>query len=467
MKKILKALLLILITVLFIPGCEKAKPKDYNKAALDPELLHACTDQLTDVIVFDIFKPPVASRIYVYSYLAAYETLQQQNEKYPSFSGKLKGLDSIPEPDKGVEYCFPLASLKAFVTVGKALTFSKDLWDNFEKDFFAKYTEMGVPEDVFKRSSEYGEKVANRILAYSGKDSYKTTRGYRHTLGQKQGCWVPTPPNYAEACEPQWNKIRLFTLDSCSQFQPPVPASYDMKENSAFYKLAKEVYDINQNMTDEQKAIAYFWDDNPMVTNIKGHASFAEKKMTPPGHWIMITMSVSKKEKQSMMQALETYALTSIALFDGFVGCWDMKYKTDRIRPVTVINNTFDNKWLPFLETPPFPEYTSGHSTISAAAGRILTHVFGKDYAFTDSTEYQYGHGVRSFTSFEQAYWETSMSRMYGGIHYRDGIEQGTYHGEKIGEWVWTKLKAPEGQIEDKLATSAEVETTPLKAEAK
>jgi hypothetical protein len=465
MKKRFLTLLLIFSILVFIPGCEKSKPKDYSKAAADPELLHTCADQLTDVIVFDIFKPPVASRIYVYAYLAAYETLRHQDNKFNSLSGKVNGLDSIPVPEKGVEYCFPLASLKAFVSVGKTLTFSKDLWDQFEKDFFVKYAEMGVPEDVFQRSSEYGEKVAARILTYSGKDSYKTTRGYRHTLGQKTGCWVPTPPNYAEACEPQWNKIRLFALDSCSQFAPPLPAPYDMSEKSEFYKLAKEVYDINLNLTDEQRAIAYFWDDNPMVTNIKGHASFAEKKMTPPGHWIQITRDISAKEKQSMIEALETYTLTSIALYDGFIGCWDLKYKTDRIRPVTVINNTFDNKWLPFLETPPFPEYTSGHSTISAAAGVILGHIFGKNYAFTDSTEYKYGHGVRSFESFEKAYWETSYSRVYGGIHYRDAVEEGTYYGEKIGEYVWEKLKG--GPKETPIAKTPDSDPKTLKATAK
>jgi hypothetical protein len=108
---------------------------------------------------------------------------------------------------------------------------------------------------------------------------------------------------------------------------------------------------------------------------------------------------------------------------------------------VTVINKSLDPDWMPFLETPPFPEYVSGHSAISASAGRILTHLLGDNVAFTDSTEYRFGHGVRSFKSFEQAYWETSMSRVYGGIHFRDGVEQGTYQGEKVGNWVWTKLK--------------------------
>lgn len=432
----------ILLIALLVWGCKKATPEEYNSKASEPELLHRTAEQLTDVIVYDIFKPPVASRIYAYTYLAAYEAMRNEAPQYTTLAGKLNGFTEVPKPEEGKEYCFPLASMKAFITVGRTLTFSSNMWDDYEKDFYKEYEELNMPSDVYERSVAYGEKVAEHVLAYAGKDNYKQTRGYRHTLTHNEGSWEPTPPTYAEACEPRWNTIRTFTLDSCRQFAPPSPAQYDMNNNSKFYQMVKEVYDIGKNMTEEQRAIAYFWDDNAMVSNIKGHAMFAEKKMTPPGHWVAITRTVARNNKLNMMQSLEAYTLTSIALFDAFIACWDEKFKSDRIRPVSVINKHMDEEWMPFLETPPFPEYISGHSSISAAAGRVLTHLVGDNYAFTDSTEYKYGHGVRSFTSFEQAYWETSMSRVYGGIHYRDGVEEGTYQGEKVGDWVWKKLKS-------------------------
>ncbi|HYG38145.1 MAG TPA: vanadium-dependent haloperoxidase [Cytophagales bacterium] len=458
MKKPLSLFLPILLIAFFF-SCNKTTKKDYKAEAANPDLLHECTDQLNDVIIFDVFKPPVATRIFVYANLAAYETLRHDYPAYGTLASKINAFEAVPAPDKDLEYCLPLASLKAYAHVGRALTFSAEMWDNFEKDFFKKFKEMGVPDDVYKRSLEYGDKVAKHVLDYSSTDGYKTTRGSRHTLGEIAGSWVPTPPNYAEACEPKWNNIRTFTLDSCTQFSAPDPAPFDLSPNSEFYKLTKEVYDYGQNLTDEQREIAYFWDDNPMVTNIKGHIAFAEKKMSPTCHWIAITKTISKEKKQEVMKALETYTLTSIALNDAFIGCWDSKFKTDRIRPVSVINQIFDNKWLPFLETPPFPEYTSGHSSISAAAGIILTHVFGDNVAFIDSTEYKYGHGVRKFESFKQAYWEVSMSRVYGGIHYRDGVEQGTYQGEKIGEWVWKTLKDPLSSPQN--IVEAETEATP------
>lgn len=418
-----------------------ASAEEYNKAAADPAMLHACTQQLTAVIVHDVFKPPVASRIYAYSYLAAYEALRHQSEEHVSLAGKLNQFTAVPAPDPESAYCFPLAGVTAFISVGKGLTFNQVLWEEFEEEFYRSYQQMGMPAEVYDRSIAYGQEVAAHVLSYAGQDNYKETRAFRHTISYQPGGWEPTPPVYAEACEPQWNSIRSFTLHSAAHFSPPAPATYSLDTNSAFYRLTKEVYDIGTSLKEEQRTIAHFWDDNPFVTSVRGHAAFAEKKMTPPGHWIDIARTVSQQKQQGMLEAAETYTLTALALNDAFIACWDAKYKTDRIRPVTVINQQIDKGWMPFLETPGFPEYVSGHSSISAAAGRILTYTFGENVAFTDSTEYVYGHGVRSFASFEEAYWEASMSRVYGGIHYRDGVEQGTYLGERIGEWVWALAK--------------------------
>lgn len=460
--------LIVTLTLAFFFGCKSISSEEnissevYNLHAANPQFLHTSSQQLTDVIIRDIFKPPVASRIYAYSFLAAYETMQFESDDYNSLAGKLNGFTQGPVPEQGLVYCFPLASVKAFTVVGERLTFSSEMWEKFKDGFFEQYKEMGIPAEVYERSIAFGEQLAEHILTYASQDNYNTTRGYRHTLSGKFGSWEPTPPTYAEACEPQWNLIRSFTLDSASQFAPPAPAAYSLETNSDFHKLMLEVYQIAEDLTDEQQEIAYFWDDNPFVTNLVGHATFTEKKMTPPGHWVEITRTVAEEKELSMLEALEAYTLSSVAMYDAFIACWDAKYKTDRIRPVTAINSTLDEDWMPFLETPAFPEYVSGHSSISAAAGRVLTHLLGESVAFTDSTEYKYGHGVRSFSSFEQAYWETSMSRVYGGIHFRDGVEEGTYQGEKIGDWLWSKLKSPA----DSVLAGADAEQKVLEAKS-
>lgn len=425
----------------FVHSCRQTTaPEVYNKSASDPEILHGLGEHLTDVIIHDIFKPPVASRIYAYSYLAAYEALTPGYPEYRSLGGQLNGFEVAPQPEPGKEYCFPLASAKAFAIVGRTLTFSGDMWDMYDKDFLKKYEAMGIPDEVIERSTAYGEAIANHVIAYSGKDNYKQIRGFRYTVTNEPGTWVPTPPAYADACEPMWNTVRPFTLDSVRQFVCPPPAKYDLAKNSPFMKLTNEVYDIGKNLTDEQRTTAYFWDDNAFVTNVVGHVMFANKKMTPPGHWLAITRTVARDKKLEMMQVTEAYTMGALAMFDAFVSCWDEKYKSIRIRPETVINNGWDPEWRPYLETPPFPEYVSGHSSISAACGTVLTNLLGDNVAFTDTTEKKYGHGVKSFKSFKEAYWNASYSRMYGGIHYRDGVEEGTHLGETVGAWVLKKV---------------------------
>ncbi|KQS33380.1 vanadium-dependent haloperoxidase [Dyadobacter sp. Leaf189] len=433
-------LLSLILVPLFFSCRKELSPAEYNAKAADPQLFHQTATYLTDVIIHDIFKPPVASRIYSYSFLAAYEALAPGYPEYKSLAGQLVKFEAPPKPDSSLAYCYPLASIKAFTSVGRTLTFSGDMWDKYEKDLFEKYAQMGIPEDVYTRSLAYGDSVAKHVIRYSSKDHYKEIRGYRYTVTNAPGTWVPTPPAYADACEPMWNTVRTFTLDSVTQFRCPPPAKYDLDKNSKFMKLAMEVYDTGNNLTDDQKATAYFWDDNAFVTNVVGHAMFANKKMTPAGHWLAIIRTVTTDKKLDLMQATEAYTLGALSIFDAFVACWDEKYRTVRIRPETVINNNWAPEWRPFLETPAFPEYVSGHSSISAACGTVLTHLIGANVAFTDTTEKKYGHGVKSFKSFEEAYWDASISRVYGGIHYRDGVEEGTHLGEKIGENVLKRV---------------------------
>ncbi|MBN8821341.1 MULTISPECIES: vanadium-dependent haloperoxidase [unclassified Spirosoma] len=432
---------LILSLLLGLLACQpSAPPEQYNPKASNPQLFYDCSKTLTDIMIHDVFKPPVASRIYGYTYLAAYEALQPGYREYSSLMGKLNGSKASPKPDSSVAYCYPVASFKAFITVGRALTFSADLWDAFEKTFWPRLEALQIPDDVYDRSVQYGELIAKHVLEYASKDHYKETRGFRYTVTNEPGTWVPTPPAYADACEPQWNTVRVFTLDSARQFRCPPPAKYDLNRNSPFWKLTEEVYTIGKRQDKTEQAIAYFWDDNAFVTNISGHVMFASKKMSPVGHWLAIATTLARQQKLTMIQATQLFALTSIAMFDAFIACWDEKYTYARIRPETVINNTIDPQWRPFLETPAFPEYVSGHSDISAAAGKVIGQLIGNNVAFTDSTELPYGHGVRSFTSVEAAYQEASISRVYGGIHYRDGVEEGTVQGEHVGQHVLQKL---------------------------
>ncbi len=416
---------------------------DFRTQPPEAELLHAAVAQLTSVIVYDIFSPPQAARAYTYASVAAYEAMRHHDSTYRSFAGQLNGLTAAPAPQPDSEYYFPLAGVHAFMTVGKALTFSQRRMDSLRTVMHERIRKLGVPAPVFERSVAYGEQVAQHILGWSKKDNFLQTRGYaKYTVTSEPGRWVPTPPAYMDAVEPNWARLRPFVMDSSSQFRPKPPVPFDMKEGSPFLQQVKEVYDAGVSLSEEQRAIAAFWDCNPYVMNVRGHAMFATKKITPGGHWMGIVTIAAHKARASLLESSVAYTRTAIALADGFLSAWDEKFRSNLVRPETMINVHLDESWQPLLQTPPFPEYPSGHSVISTAAATVLTDQFGDNFAFTDSTEMAFGLPARSFRSFNHAAAEAAISRLYGGIHYRMAIEEGVSQGQRVGEHVVQRVTA-------------------------
>lgn len=431
-------ILTVVAGLMLVTGCDKGYNPNYQEEVGNPEYLHQSVKRLTDVIVHDIFSPPVASRIYAYASIAGYEALVNGYPEYQSLAGQLNGLEGVPQPNASEEYSFSIAGLHAFLTVGKALIFSEDKIEEFQSALYTKIKEKGVPKEVYERSIAYGEAVGKHILAWASEDNYKQTRTFPkfEITTAEVSRWQPTPPSYMDAIEPHWSKIRTFVLDSSTQYIPLPPTKFSMQEGSKFYEETLEVYETGKNLTKEQEAIAKFWDCNPYVAHLQGHLMFATKKITPGGHWMGVAAIASRKAKADMMKTAEAYAVTSVALADGFISCWDEKYRSNLIRPETVINQHIDPDWAPLLQTPPFPEYTSGHSVISSSAAIALTHLFGEPFQYTDTTEVEYGLPPRSFNSFIQASEEAAVSRMYGGIHYRPACDIGIDQGRKIGRFI-------------------------------
>jgi len=434
---------LVALTVLACQPVEQVNP-NYKAEADHADYFHRSMKKLTDVIVHDIFSPPVASRIYVYPSIAAYEAIIHDHTDYQTLAGQLEGLEPLPMPEEGQEYCYPLASIQAFLKVGKMLIFSEPKIEEFEQEIFAEFEALNMPEEVYKRSMAYGSAVGDHILAWADKDNYKQTRTFpKFSISDEEERWQPTPPDYMDGIEPHWREIRPFVLDSAQQFPPPPPTAFNLDKKSKFYQETMEVYTVLDDPAerDNRIAIAKFWDCNPYVSHHVGHVMYATKKITPGGHWIGITEIACKKEQADYMKTVEAYTLTSIALADAFISCWDEKYRSNLVRPETVINRHIDESWAPALQTPPFPEHTSGHSVISRAAAVALTSIFGDNFAFDDTTEEEYGLPVRSFTSFYHASDEAAVSRLYGGIHYRPAIDYGVDQGEKVGYFIVDKVK--------------------------
>lgn len=412
------------------------------------ELFVRSVEHLTDVQVHDIFSPPVASRVYAYPCIAAYEALQPAYDEYESFAGRLDELQPLDIEVDTARVSRELAALYAFNAVGKSLIFSEEMMEEWQLKIDSTVSSWQVSPNVVEASKGYAQTVADHILAWSKGDNYNQTRTMpKFSVSDDPARWKPTPPAYMEGIEPHWNKIRTMLLDSANQFQPASPPPFDMTAGAPFYDLAYEVYEVGNQEDQEQRLIASFWDCNPYVMNQTGHVMYATKKITPGGHWMGITGIACQKADAGLMATVHAHAVVSIGLFDAFISCWDEKYRSALIRPETVINEYIDPDWVPTLQTPPFPEHTSGHSVISTAAAVLLTDLFGDNFSFTDRVEVKYGLPERQFDSFMQASSEAAISRLYGGIHYRPAIDDGVVQGKKVGKLVGNELlKKEEGQ---------------------
>ena len=357
----------------------------------DAAILHQNEDMLTQVIIYDVFTPPVASRIYAYSSLASYEAIRFSKSGTSSIAEKLHGFGKMPQPEKDKSYNYTLAATKAFFTVVRNVkVFSVDSLKAYEDAVYNSFKQK-LDDTTYARSMAFGDAIGRTILVRARGDGYLTSRSKPKHLGSNEaGRWRPTPPDYLDGVEWCWNTMQPMVMDSAAQFMPPRPPAYSTDSNSIFFKSVKDVYNISKHLTDEQQLIARYWDDNPFVIEHSGHLMFGNKKITPGGHWMGIASIASIQTNADLVKIAQTYALTSIALYDAFISCWDEKYRSNYVRPVTVINEKMDPTWTPFLQTPPFPEYTSGHSTITRAAATVLTSLYGNKFAFQDTSDLRY-----------------------------------------------------------------------------
>lgn len=424
-----------LLFIILITGLGACTHKEQS-AAVDESFIHYCTDKLLDITMEDIYSPPVASRVFVYPYITCYEVMENGSGR--SFM-KYISKEWNPKPDfdtSGISY--PLAALKSFCIVAKGMVFSEYLIDSLTTEFELKIKD--VPKETRQKSELYAEFIAKQVKAWISKDNYAFVKSAaQYTIPDADSTWTITPPSYDKALEPNWKSLRYILLDSINQFFPPAPPLFSKDKNSQFYKYTKAVYDTNNLKNKDFQLLAKYWDDNPNEYFTTGHNTYFTHRISPPGHWLNITKEFCKKNNLNLHESSKIYAHVCLGIFDGIISCWNAKYTCQLIRPVTYINRYIDPKWTPFIQTPPFPEYTSGHSVISGAASEILIHFFG-DKSFQDSTIVRWGFDVRSFNSISDAALEASRSRFYGGIHYEFGINEGLIQGRKIGRHVINKL---------------------------
>lgn len=433
-------IVIALAACLMLASCHE---KDaYKKITGDPLLYTRTVKRLNDIVLENNFPPMIASRNYVYACIAAYECVVAGDSNYITLSGQIRHMPPMPKPEPGKPFDYRLAAVLAFTKVGNAVTFPEGSMMGYYDEVIKKVEDAGIPDDVLDNTTAFSDTIFATIMKWSKKDNYLQTRSAsKYTVTNVDGRWVPTPPSYTSAMEPHWMEIRTMVLDSSGECRPVPPPLYTLKDTtSAYYTSLMEVMRTGENLTEEQRNMADFWDDNPFKMNVSGHVMFATKKFSPGGHWMNIVGIAGEKARIDFDEMVFAYAKTSVALFDGFISAWEEKYRSNMIRPETVINKYFNPEWKPYIQTPPFPAYISGHSVISAAAAEVMTEIFGDHFSYTDTSEIEFGNPARTFPSFRDAAWEASMSRMYGGIHYRFDLIEGNKVGKQIGQLVVDRL---------------------------
>jgi hypothetical protein len=377
------------------------------------------------------YSPPVASRAFAYLGVASHEALASGDPSLISLSGQLNGLTPVPQRQAGTSYddavilqaALSSAAGKLFGNTGPT---GQRAMKRMTEKLSAEVSD-GLAPELVARSRAYGESVTAHILAWSEGDGGARVENMgfplEFALNEGPAHWVPTSliNQQQKPLLPKWGESRPFAMETGNGCPLPPPPTYSEEKGSDFYKEALEVYDTVRNLTSEQRSIARFWSDDPMLSP------------TPPGHWIVIGLKILDERKASAADHADLMARLGVTLADAFIGCWHAKFEYDLLRPITYIKRVIDPKWEPILITPPFPEYPSGHSTQSGAAATVLTAFFGENYAFTDNTHEKDKLPNRSFGSFWEAAEEAGVSRLYGGIHFRAAIDRGLDQGRCIG----------------------------------
>jgi hypothetical protein len=380
------------------------------------------------------YSPPVASRALAYLGITAFEAVATGTQKLVSLSGQLRELEDVPQRAPGKSYdeaivinaAMAHAAQNLFSNTGPS---GQRALQKLEAKLTARLS-AGVEPDVVVRSQTYGRTVAAQILKWSRTDggSVVSNMGFptKYDLPSGAERWVPTSTIAQQQTPllPAWGRNRSFAMPDSAACALPGPPPYSEDKTSFFYREAREVYGVSRNLSPEQRAIARFWSDDPMLSP------------TPPGHWISIALQILNHENANLEHNVELLARLGVALADSFIACWQTKYEYDLLRPVTYIRRLIDPQWESFINTPPFPEYPSGHSTQSAAAAAVLTFMFGEKYAFEDRTHERDGLASRSYASFWAAAKEAGQSRLYGGIHFRTAIERGFDQGRCVSAFA-------------------------------
>ncbi len=465
----------IALSLLVASACAKPAP------APDPQFVAQWMRSSLSFVRSERLGPPVAARISAYAGVTLYEGYAADPaSKLATLSGQLNGLATLPKSTKPVDGAIVAAEAERVVLDSlfrDGFASTRRTIDSLARAQAAARVAAGVGSGMRDASVAHGQVLAAAILAWAEQDGFYASLKKTWTAPVGRDKWVntattdqyiplmlsgetdlvrPSNPNAAMELEragerfvftnrpkaakpttlpvfnpvkpttPFWGDLRPFVIANGDECAPPPPPAYSETPGSPFWKMGREFLDSVTALTPEKKQIALFWADNPAATG------------TPGFHWVSVTNQMVSRRALRADQAVEAYALVSMSIADAFIGCWKEKYRSLVVRPVTYVQRVLDKKYETVFPTPPFPEYTSGHSVQSGAAVTVLEKLLGDTIPFIDSTQVDIGQPPRPFASFRAALLEVAVSRLYAGVHYLPAIVDGMKQGSCIGARVLT-----------------------------
>lgn len=383
--------------------------------------LHRAQNALTTVLIADKFSLPVSIRIYTYSNIAAHEVLAAGNRGFVSLytsDNRFPDLSPLTAP---ANVHLPLAAVYAYLLTGKNFVYHEQQLNDSLISILQDFRLPGSDYTRVQASLDYGTKIAEAIYAWSKGDNYRQIRSYpTYVVLNTPGKWTPTPPFKTPALEPLWGKMRCLVMDSAAQFHPAEPLAYDENNSSDFFKQAKQVHQAVKNISATEKATIAYWNDEHTIA----------------AKWLSIAGSLCKQYKQDVYQTSRTFTMTTLALYDGVISCWDEKYRSNYIRPETFIRAKIDKSWNPYLKSPSVPEYTSDMAVLSEAVAAVLTSLYGDQKPFTDQSK---PYTSRTFSSFQAAAVEAASTDFTSGVSFPRSVQNGREQGFQIGSLLVRK----------------------------
>ena len=386
--------------------------------------------------------PHVAGRTYAYTGLTLYESIVPGMRDYQSIAPQLNGKLELPSIQQGNKYYWPASANAALASMLRNLlphTTPELLGaiDSLEADFHTKF-QTDADAETLQRSADFGKQIAGAIFEWSktdgGHEAYKNPFSDTYVPPTGPGKWVSTGEfPFSQPVYPYWGNNREFVPGLAVATQPPPPPPYSEQPGSVFYEAVNEIYTMSQNLSREDSLTAKFWAYELLDPK-------AVREFDDVSHAANIVTQLIIMKKFSLQDAAVLYCKHGIGGNEAAISCVRTKFYYNLVRPITYIRTVLGHKgWNPVVHTPPFPEYTSAHATISMTNAMVLEDTFGKDFSFTDHS-FDGSYGPRSFESFEAYAKEAGLSRLLAGIHYRFSMDEGLKQGKKVAEHV-NKLK--------------------------